>query len=241
MEGLLKKLLTVVGLVSLVCLYAEPAAANPVSVDMTMTSVGSGNILGPAYIGPYIASIDSGTSTADFKVICDDFLADSYLYESWTATVSTLADLSQTKFKDLTGYEVVAWLSSQLLNPSTGCAATPSCLGAIQYAIWQVFDNTSPTPFSYLLPADQIAAQSWLDQAKAAVASNTFNMGEYAGLVIFTPTACLSGQCMAGAGLPQEFVTIRAVPEPASLLLFALGTATLAGYRRRAVARRATI
>ena len=96
--------------------------------------------------------------------------------------------------------------------------------------------HTSPTPFSYLSATDQTAAQSWLDQAKAAVASNTFNIGRYAGVVIYTPTACVSGPCTTG-GLPQEFISIRTVPEPASLLLFALGAATLAGYRRRTLAR----
>ena len=234
MEGSLLKKLVTVGFLSLMCVHARPATADPVSVQMTLTSPGSGNFMGPAYIGPYIATIDS---VPDFKIICDDFLSDTYLYETWNASVSTLADVSQTRFKDLTGYEVVSWLSTQLLNAPTGCGAT--CQADIQYAIWQVFDGTTPTPFSYISPADQIAAQGWLDQAKAAVASSTFDISQYAGVVIYTPTSCVSGQCTTG-GLPQEFISIRAVPEPASLLLLAIGTATLFGYRRRTLARPTT-
>jgi hypothetical protein len=195
---------------------------------MTLTSPGSGNVLGPAYIGPYVASINS---VPDFKVICDDFLADTYVGESWNATTSTLSDVSATKFQDLAGYEELAWLSTKLLNASTTCSTNPTnCAGDIQYAMWQVFDSTGVnTPFSYLTGNDLTNAQYWLDQAKAQVA--TFDASLYSNFIIYTPTSCISGPCANGS-LPQEFVAIR-TPEPTTVMLLALGMAGLFGYRRR--------
>jgi hypothetical protein len=223
-EALLKKLVTV-GLLTLVWLL--PAAARADTVNMTLTSAGSGNILGPAYIGPYVATI---SGVPDFKVICDDFLADTYVNESWTANVSTLSDLSGTKFHTAAGYEELAWLSSKLLNAGTTCPNLANCAGDIQYAMWQVFDSTGTnTPFSYLSGNDLLNAKYWLNQAAAQVA--TFDASQYSGFVIYTPKSCISGPCTSG-GLPQEFVTIR-TPEPASALLFGLGLTALVGYRRR--------
>jgi hypothetical protein len=218
----LRKLLTVV-LVAIGLLV--PVAARADSVMMTLTSPGSGNNLGGAYIGPYVATINS---VPDFEVICDDFKADTYQYESWYASTATLADVSHTNFKNLTGYEEVAYLSSLLLNPGSSCGAM--CQADIQYAIWAIFDTTAPTPFSYI-PSEAANAQAWIDKAVAYVAAPTFNVGQFSNFIIYTPTSCISGQCSNGA-LPQEFVAFR-TPEPASVLLFGVGLVGLLAYRRR--------
>ena len=60
------------------------------TVSMTLTSAG-GNISNGVYVNPYTASIN-GVSTT---VICDDYVDDSYVGESWTADVHTLSDLNQ--------------------------------------------------------------------------------------------------------------------------------------------------
>jgi hypothetical protein len=220
----LRKLLTV-GLLAVVGLI--PASARASSVTMTLTSPGSGNVLGPAYIGPYVASING---VPEFKVICDDFLADTYVGESWNATTSTFADLSATKFQNLAGYEELAWLSTKLLNSSTTCPNPANCAGDIQYAMWQVFDSVGlSTPFSYLTGNDLTNAQYWLDQAKAQVA--TFDVSQYSNFIIYTPTSCISGPCSANS-LPQEFVAIR-TPEPTTVMLLGLGMVGVFGYRRR--------
>jgi hypothetical protein len=223
-----RKGLTVV-LIALAMMYSAPAKAS--SVSMTLTGVGSGDALGGVYIGPYVASIDG---VPNFNVICDDYTADSYVGESWYANTSTLADVSATKFKDLTGYEELAWLASKLVDSSSACPNVADCAGDIQYAMWQVFDSVgSNTPFSHLSGANLANAQYWLSQAQ----SQTFTPSQFSNFVIYTPTSCITGLPCSTNSLPQEFVAIRSVPEPGSMLLLAMGAVSLIGYRKRLVVR----
>ena len=60
----------------------QPSVASAAPVNMTLTGAGS-NVLAGVYIGPYTALINGQS----FNVICDDFLAETYLNESWTANV----------------------------------------------------------------------------------------------------------------------------------------------------------
>src|SRR5690349_9727376 len=115
-------------------LLASATSAAAGTFDLTLTSAGN-NVLANIYIGPYTVSANGGL----MDVICDDFVSDSFIQESWTANVSTTADLSQTKFKDPTGYNEVAWLASKLLDPATACPDPANCRGDIQFAMWQVF------------------------------------------------------------------------------------------------------
>jgi hypothetical protein len=223
-----------VGLVAVGSLHALPARAG--SIALTMTPTGLSNQLWGAYIGPYTVAVNSSGQT--FQVICDDFLADTYIGESWTAAISSISNLAG-KFSGfgVQRYDEVAFLGTALLNSSSACQAGSQCGGVnnsadIQYALWQVFDSTgSDTAFSHLSGNNLVNATDWLHLAQ----TQTYTPGQFSNVVIYTPTGCINGPgCSSGStiGLPQEFIAIRNVPESGTLLLLGVGMACFALYRR---------
>src|SRR5579864_8044365 len=100
----MRKVAVAIGFVAFVVLNASSARADTVSISFVNDPYGSA--------GPYVGTVDGQIA----NIICDDYISETYFGESWTATVSTLADVSQTKFKDVTGYEEVAWLASKELD-----------------------------------------------------------------------------------------------------------------------------
>ena len=234
----MRKLLTF-GFIALVWLSAQPAQA----IDLTMTSIGLSNNLGGFYIGPYTVMDDASKQT--FQVICDDFLADTNIEESWTANVSNLTALtgkfadtttSTTTADSLQKYDEVAFLANTLLSGGSCLLSPVQCAGVnvagdIQYALWQVFDSTGvDTALSHLSGYDLADATAWLSLA----ASQSYYPGEYSNVVIYTATQCLTGPgCVPGTAtnLPQEFVAVR-TPEPGTLLLFGAALAFIALYWR---------
>ena len=198
--------------------------------DSTMTLTGAGN--NPAfnvYVGPYTATIN-GIST---PVICDDFSDESFLGESWNASVANLAAVATgaPSFSTGTGnFSEAAWLTLQLLSAANNSEAT-----AIQYAIWDLFDPSAVSSYlggfaggtSFLDSTSINGVQYWLGQAEGSSLSSS----QLADFLIYTPTSCISGQCLTGSGLPQQFIVYT--PEPSAILMLLMGLAALLWFKRR--------
>jgi PEP-CTERM motif-containing protein len=164
------------------------------TVSITLTGV-NGASQGNVYVGPYFGQVDTGPTV---NLYCDDYIHDSNIGQTWTATVSTFADLSHTLHPGALGdYRRVAWLIEQFGNNPT------SSWGDIHYALWSVFN---PAPLS---PLDSVA-QQFFDDSKQHSNDSSLD-GEF---VIYTPV---------NAGESQEFLSPAPTPEPGSIVL--LGTA----------------
>ncbi len=189
----------------LVFFAASPAFSETLNLKTLPVTTGGGY-----YVGAVGGNIDGG---AKANYYCDDFLTTSYVPSSFTVLVSSLSDISKTKFvgadpaETLKKYQQVGWLMSQLeLNPVK--------IAAIQFAMWSVFTPSAPTF------ADSAA---WLDaSARIDAASYDFSM-----MRIYTPIS----------GSNQEFIggKVTVVPEPAEwlLLFMGLGFISYAVYRKR--------
>lgn len=220
------------GLLGAVLLLSGPGLF--ADVNMTLTGPGNNGSISNIYVGPYEGTIN-GVST---PIICDDFFDETYFNEAWTASVSTVSSLSSiAKFgaANVTLYDQAAWLATQLVNPATTCPNGPAnCAGDIQYAIWQVFDNSgSDQPFSLLSGNDKLNAQYWLNQAQ----TQTFTTNEFSNVTVYTAVSC-SANCGGPGKLPQEFLTVS-TPEPSELALMGVdfsgvGALLFLIYRRRA-------
>lgn len=194
---------------------------------MDLTSAGS-NVLGGVYVGEYTVTIN-GVST---QVDCDDYADESYIGESWTATVNTLANLTGTKWGSQSqaamGYDEMAWLFEQMLG-----STNPTTVADIQYAIWAVFD---PGALGSISGGNLTSAEWWLLQAE----SQAFFAGEFSNIVLYTPDTndpiSCNGQSCANTP-PQEFMAYVATPEPSTVLLLGLGMLCLGVmFRRRLTA-----
>ncbi len=197
--------------------------------DVVMTLTGAGN--NPAYnvyIGPYTATVNSVSA----PVICDDFADDSFLNESWNASVTNLETVATgaPKFSTGTGnYSEAAWLTLQLLGASNNSQAA-----AIQYAIWDLFDPSQVSSYlsgfsggtTFLKDSSNAdGVQYWLNLA----AGSSLSSSQLADFLIYTPTSCISG-CLNGK-LPQEFITYT--PEPSTILMLLMGITALLWFKRR--------
>src|SRR3984957_9301114 len=109
-------------------------------VNITLTSAGN-NVMNGVFVGPYNATVN-GVST---QIICDDFVDDSYVGESLSANVTTMANLNGTKggamLNATTLYDEAAWLATQMLSPTYSGNATQ--VGYLAYALWAVFQPTA--------------------------------------------------------------------------------------------------
>ncbi|MDQ5986566.1 MAG: hypothetical protein CSYNP_02296 [Syntrophus sp. SKADARSKE-3] len=161
------------------------------------------------YVGAIGGNINGGT-TANYY--CDDFATASYVPSSFTVLVSTLSNISGTKFISQTNalqkYQQVGWLMYEM-------SINPTKVADIQFAMWSVFTPNVPTY------GDSAA---WLDASTKINASSY----DFSKMRIYTPTSTTN----------QEFVggSVTAAPEPAewALIIIGLGLMTYSLYRNRA-------
>lgn len=214
---------------------ARGTFATTASMDLTSpgSSVTGTNVLNGVYVGAYTATIN-GVST---PVICDDFADDSYVPETWTATVNTFSDLSGTKWYSQSNstqlYEEAAYLVQQMMQPAN--ASNPGTVGDISFAIWDLFDSNA---LAGLSATDVSNVNAWL-----AAAANPSNLAQvnFSDFTIYTPVSPSNASCSGSpcpTAPPQEFMTYNA-SEPsfiailgADLLLFGCALVLL---RRRGI------
>jgi hypothetical protein len=207
--------------------FCVPYSKADTIASMQFTSAGSNADYG-VHIGPYTASINAVSTL----VICDDFSDETYVGETWTATLSTYPSLANVQFDQgagnttarTKGYDELAWLAIQLMG-STNTSQTD----AIQFAIWSVFDPSGVASYLNAVGGHSFdtnssnanGVQYWLNQA----AGQTFTAGEFSNVSIYTPNSNYAMSCSNDrheACPPQEFITVE-TPEPGTLAFMGLG------------------
>jgi hypothetical protein len=217
--GLIQALLMVV------IMFGTAAYSHADTVSLTLVNVSPGYNDGTYYTYPYNFSING--SPVLTPLLCDDFVDDVYIGETWMATVSNINNIvangqmipvagslafSQTKLK---AYLEAAYLYNKLYSTLDATSSVN-----INHAIWALFSST---------PYNADSAALFVEARDNTSESDT---NAFSDIVFFTPvvgTQTLNGAAVASR--PQEF--IGKVPEVSSLALLGFGVLGLGGLVRR--------
>jgi len=184
------------------------ALADPMEVRFAGLGGQSQNGL---YTYPYYLTIANGPQ---IPVICDDFLHQSNVGDTWLANITNLGsgDLSNTRFNNLTAYQEAGFLLMQIND------SNQTEWGNINFAIWKIFD---PNVAMGDVPPGTLGPDYWYDLAQTTNVSNL----DFSGVRILTPTDKNS------VGGDQEFMYLT--PEPGTLMLIGSGLIGLFSQRKR--------
>lgn len=166
-------------------------------------------------IGPYGGTLTENGVTKRAMFYCVDFSHEIFGNTSWSATVTNLnngSGFSSTLLKNQTTYLEMAWLITQMMNPSylaglTGQSDT-AVQAELQWTIWAMsgLDGTSNPYPGYTSKFETLAAS---------------NYGSMNGFAILTPLYGTSPE-FRGSYYGQEFMVVS-TPEPSVLILLAVG------------------
>jgi hypothetical protein len=236
-------------------LAVGPLAAQ--TTTLNLTGAGPGEIVWGTSEGIYTSPYSGNVGGPTIPVICDDFVDNTYLPESWTAYVTQLSTLSSSTdptlkwttgdFGTLTqdaAYTVASVLAVEILNPSNTALAQEE----LSFAMWALFD---PNGVGVSDPSDQ-GALGWLatngysntpgsfyasvltDLSTAvAYASNSANKNQVQAdvnattIYSYDPANGVWG-CNGCSGPPQEFISVK-MAEPASPALLGFDLLCVAG------------
>lgn len=207
-------------------LAASSAPAIAQSSTLQFTNSGSVTWNG-VYVGPYEGKVLSEPGQPTIDLFCVDYQHTIASNQIWNATFSNvMGDLSATRAGQLYGEAIARTMYQKAAFLTTMYASAPtSQYAAINSAIWNIFDSSSPDKSG----SGMNSSSYWLTYA----GDNYLTSGiDYSGFAVVTDV-----KVKGGKGGVQEFLTttVTATPEPSTYLLMASGLAGLAGlsHRRR--------
>ena len=168
----------------------------------------NGFTMGGVYVSPYLGTVQSGNQTIfSGMVICDDFMDEVTVPESWTASASTVDSGGTGLFGSTssTAYNEVAWLADTLLN--NGNYNNRVAASELSFAIWEIFD---PGASAYVTSVGSLT-QSQVQSAVSGDITAAGKKGNYTGptVTVWTPTSW-----KGDPSRPQEFLTIQTPEAP---------------------------
>jgi len=209
---------------------SSPALATPYTLKLT--GVGDGANNGSVYFDPYVGTIRNASNQVIYSgyIICDDFFTHSEVNSSWGATETNAGNLNGTEkfagesylfngtlYDTAQMYDAAAYLANELLQP--GNVTDWDAQGALSFAIWDIFDGTTPS----------LGSETWadIDGAFGAVVNSGY-VGS--NVEVYTPRPFDAS---------QEFLVVNGpnVPEPSTLALCAIGLIALIGFGARRAGR----